>query len=177
MITDRTKFIRWYVSPYNRLKKIPNGDGAFVALSMGFFLCERYYRIKSNTITQHSKTEPFLKKAAWDLDCDLKLFRHFWYLFRNGMQHQGQPKKKFRDFQFGGRTFRYRWMIGAEFGQRPSLCVNNGLRIIAINPWKFTRFMLTRFIQNPAILRRSISHSFGDIFPLPPGCRCSEKPY
>lgn len=41
---SETKLERWFVAPLNEVRKLPNGDGGFVALSIGCQLCERYYR-------------------------------------------------------------------------------------------------------------------------------------
>jgi len=38
----RENFERWYVKPLQILERIPNGDGAFVALATSCFLYERY---------------------------------------------------------------------------------------------------------------------------------------
>jgi len=35
-------FERWYVRPLEELKKIPNGDGGFIALAISCCLYERY---------------------------------------------------------------------------------------------------------------------------------------
>ena len=65
-LTPKRKFIEWYVRPFNRLKRIRTGDGAFVILSMGLSLWERYYRIKSNSIKAPRLTDKFHMKAARD---------------------------------------------------------------------------------------------------------------
>jgi hypothetical protein len=163
-MTNRDKFIRWYVRPFNRLKRIPDGDGAFAALSIGFFLCERYYRIKTNTITQHRKTERFLKAAAKDFDCNYQVFRTFWYLFRNGIQHQGAPKKSFVDYSNPLKpTIRMRWALSDWISHRPGYLVMDNTKRVGVCPWKFTRFILCKFLKNERALERSTSHSFGSI--------------
>ena len=47
--TDIEKFVRWFVVPGQAIRSLPNGDGAFVALSVAFSLFERYYRIRTGT--------------------------------------------------------------------------------------------------------------------------------
>ncbi len=167
-MTPRQKFIRWYVRPFNRLKRIKSGDGAYLALSMGFFLCERFYRIRSNTITQHWKTLPFLTAAARGYDCDLRVFQAFWDLFRNGIQHQGAPKKRYTAHWLPGKPkVRLRWVIGDSLPYRPAYIVADGVRRVGVNPWEFTRFILRRFLETPRALERSVSHGFGNILPQP----------
>lgn len=161
-MTARQKFIKWYVRPYNRLKRIEGGDGAFVALSIGFFLCERYYRIKSNTITKQTESKQFLEAAARDFNCDVHLFKAFWNLFRHGIQHQGSPKKKYKAHWLPGKpTIRVNWAIGHDLPHRPAYVTTDNTKRIGIDPWKFTRFILTRFLEHPRMLERSVSHAFG----------------
>src|ERR1035441_6434433 len=168
MLSNRDKFIRWYVRPFNRLKRIPGGDGALMALSMGFFLCERYYRIKTNTITKHNRTEPFLKSAAKDFDCNYEVFCTFWYLFRNGIQHQGAPKKSFIDYSDAlKRKVRMKWAIADWFSHRPGYLIMDTTKRVGVCPWKFTRFMLCKFLTNERALERSTSHAFGSILKAP----------
>ena len=173
---ERQKFIKWYVRPFNRLKRIKNGDGAYIALSIGFFLCERYYRIKSNTITKHRLSKPFLTAAAKDFDCNYQLFRYFWSLFRNGIQHQGAPKKSFFD-RDAKRIVRLKWAIGDIFSHRPGYVYTDGVKRIGVCPWKFTRFIIGKLLNDEQALRRSISHAFGSIMEQPQTLKIVEHPF
>ncbi|MHB1078919.1 MAG: hypothetical protein ACYC67_05920 [Prosthecobacter sp.] len=169
-MTSRKKFIRWYVRPFNRLKRIRDGDGAYVALSMGFSLCERYYRIKSRTITKHWKTHPFLEAAARDFDCDPHLFQAFWDVFRNGIQHQGAPKKTYTAHWLPQKPkpkIRLEWAMGGSLSYKPIYIYTDKVKRVGVDPWKFTRFVLTKFLQNPHLLERSVSHRFGSDLPQP----------
>ena len=78
------KFSRWFIIPLNTLKMIPNGDGAFIALSIGCFLCERYYRIVTNT-QETQDGIPFQNAAAADLNVNQAFFRNFWKVYRAGV--------------------------------------------------------------------------------------------
>jgi len=173
-LTPKRKFIKWFVRPYNRLKRVPTGDGAFVILSMGFQLCERYFRIKSNTITKHWKYT-FLKRAAKAYNTDQTLFGDFWFLYRHGLQHQGSPKKKVKVHD-SKKVRRYKWAISDSFTYRPTICNHKGRKVICIYPNEFTAFMLRLFLRNTKLLERSVSHAFGDIFPMPGDCQCQPKP-
>jgi hypothetical protein len=168
MLSSRKKFIKSYVRPYNRLKRIKNGDGAYMALSMGFFLCERYYRIRSHTINRHHISKDFLEAAAKDFDCEIHLFRAFWALFRHGIQHQGSPKKKFRaDWLPRKPIIRIKWAIGADLHYRPAYVQTDDVKRIGISPWKFTEFVMRKFLKNPQALEGAISHAFGDTLKQP----------
>jgi hypothetical protein len=167
-MTQRQKFIRWYVRPFNRLKRVKNGDAAYVALTIGFSLCERYYRIRSNTITDYRKTVPFLTAAARDFNCDVHLFQVFWSIFRNGIQHQGSPKKKYKANWLPNKPeVRINWAIGSDFSHRPAYIITDHIKRIGVDPWKFTRFVLCKFLSDPRSLERSISHAFGSILTQP----------
>ncbi|MAS96147.1 MAG: hypothetical protein CMO55_23340 [Verrucomicrobiales bacterium] len=172
---DRTKFIKWYVRPFNRLKRIKNGDGAFIILSTGIFLCERYYRIKSNCIRKDDLPDKFYKVAAKDLKVDLDVFERFWGIFRHGMQHRGQPQKWFKEWtrtRSRKTPKRYGWSIDNDYSAVPTMCKINGKKTICINPHKFTHLMLCKFLQRPDYLGKSVRHQFGNISPRPTDCIC-----
>ena len=101
------KFIRWFVVPLNTLRNLPEGDGAFVALSIGFQLCERFYRAQTGT-QDNWRNDTFKDSAADDLGVDRQIFRRFWDVFRNGLQHQGSPKH----YQHEGIS--YKWEISSD---------------------------------------------------------------
>jgi hypothetical protein len=164
-----TRFKRWYVRPYNRLKKIKNGDGQFVALSIGLFLCERYYRTK--TKTQNDPHAPsnraFMKEAASDLKVDQELFNKFWLIYRHGMQHQGMPKKVKE--KKNGMEIWNRWLvdpyIGGPFFERPTSYIDSqGQVIICLNIWKFTDLMIKKFLDNPAMIADAFTHALAEIY-------------
>jgi hypothetical protein len=139
-----------------------------MALSMGFFLCERYYRFKSHTINNHRNSTRFLRAAARDFDCNEDLFKAFWSLFRNGVQHQGAPKKQYKAFWLPGEpTIRIKWAIGDMLPHRPAYISADGVKRIGICPWKFTAFMLKKFLENERALKSSVSHGFGQVLAQP----------
>lgn len=180
LMTDRTKFIKWYVRPFNRLKGMRHGDAAFVILSMGIALCERYYRTKSGCITAENLNDKFHRVAARQFDCDLKIWKRFWNVYRHGMQHRGQPQRWIMESKgpgLGKRKVRLGWMIDSSFDYRPSVYRSNGRMVICIDPAKFTRFVLTRFLRDPTALRKSLRHQFGSIMPMPVDCRPAVVPY
>lgn len=153
-----TKFDRWFVAPLNTLRTIPNGDGAFVALSIGFQLCERYFRAQTHTQDDHSDMS-FKDAAANDLGVDPNLFKRFWSAFRNGLQHQGTPKK------FVDNQINYKWEISDAFTALPQQkVVDATTAVIQLDPWKFADSMVDKFLNNPAILDDAMNHAFGDIY-------------
>jgi len=63
LATPLERFTRWYIEPFDMIKKVEGGGGAFVAMAIGLFLCERYFR--SITHTQDIQDgDPFQSKAA-----------------------------------------------------------------------------------------------------------------
>jgi len=149
------KFRIWFEEPYAALdKRCENeGNGAFVALSIGLFLCERYFRSITKTIDNHN--DPAFKlEAARYLNVDAAFFRAFWNIYRNGMQHQGSPKQ----------TADYSWCVNAEFPPIPARAVVNGKEVICINPWAFTAKMIALWKNDPERLAQLSSHQLGAIF-------------
>lgn len=171
----RKNFIKWYVRPFNRLKRTRRGDGAFIILSMGLFLCERYYRIRSNSIKKDGLPDKFHKMAARDFGCTPALFKRFWLVYRHGIQHRGQPQRWIMETQTPGtpkKKVRVGWLIDDSFLHRPTECLSRGKKTICVDPEKFTRFVLWRFLKNEPALGRSIRHQFGSIFPMSAECQC-----
>jgi hypothetical protein len=174
-MNERTKFIKWYVRPFNRLKRVKYGDGAFIILSMGIFLCERYYRIKATCVRPDNIPDKFYEIAAKDMGVELEVFERFWGIFRHGLQHRGQPEKWFKEWNVtrtGKLKKRYGWSIDGSHTYKPTMCKIKGKKVICIYPHEFTRFILGKFLNKPSYLRRSIRHQFGDISPLPKDCNC-----
>ena len=151
------KFTRWFIIPLNTIKMIPNGDGAFIALSIGCFLCERYYRISTKTQEIIPGTV-FQNAAAADLNVNQEFFRNFWFVYRHGVQHQATPKT----YIAKDGTI-YKWSISADFKAIPTRCVRNGVTIICLDPWKFADSMVAKFLADPAKLEGAIDYEFGEI--------------
>ena len=162
--TEVERFNRWFVAPYNKLKELPNGDGAFVALSMGLFLCERYYKTEARIQDEEgtSKDAQFRVKAAKDLNVNSTFFEHFWQVFRNGMQHQATPKT----YKVG--TITYKWRFDADYEAHPMYFDKGPHRIICLNPWKFTDFMIRKILAKPVCLKKSVKYELGRIKPNDP---------
>ncbi len=155
--TDLEKFVRWFEVPYRGLKSHPDGDGAFVALSIGFLLFERYYRIITGT--QDDRDFAIARnKGAEEMDVNKEFFSVFWSTYRNGLLHQGTPQLYERN------GTRYKWMIDASFEAYPTYYDDNGFRFICLNPWKFTEFAMSRFLNNPTRLNGSVTYELGSIY-------------
>jgi hypothetical protein len=161
--THLERFIRWFVVPLSTLKAIPNGDGAFVAMSIGCFLCERYYRSVTGTQDDYRKTD-YIKAAAKDLKVDGPFFAAFWDIFRNGVQHQATPKAASRADGNANRVKHYKWRISSDYDAIPTRYFSRGFSVICLDPWKFAELMISKFLNEPSRLSEVSTHSFGDIW-------------
>lgn len=152
------KFVRWFVVPLNTIRNIPNGDGAFIALSIGCQLCERFYRAKTKT-QEVQVGLPFQEEAGRSLGVGEDGFKRFWKAFRHGMQHQGAPKS----FQENG--INYKWRISGDLQSIPEeVVIDASTTVIQIDPWKFADRMVQQFLNESDVLDDAISHAFGDIY-------------
>jgi len=167
-MTSRTKFIKWYVRPFNRLKRVKNGDGAFIILSMGIALCERYFRIKSNCIKSDYIPPVFYVTAAKSFGCTADDFEIFWNVYRHGLQHRAQPQIWIKWWN-KGRTkkvkTRFKWSISANNGLCPKIVDTPKGKVVCVFPNDFTYFILKKFLSDDKTLQRSVRHQFGDIYP------------
>jgi hypothetical protein len=155
--TDLQRFARWFEIPVRGLSLHPNGDGAFVALSVGFLLFERYYRIVTNT--QHVTVFDVGRNLGADeMDVNKEFFSIFWSTYRNGLMHQGTPQIYSR----AGRD--YKWMIDAEFEAYPTYYDDAGFRFVCLNPWKFTQYAIGKFHANPTAVNGSLTYRLGSIY-------------
>ncbi len=172
--TPRERFDRWFTAPVEVLeRKLGNGDGAFVVMSIGFFLCERYFRSLGGQPDSHlDKT--FMNLAATHFNVHPDFFDDFWNIYRNGMQHQGSPKRQVLTKHLPDKTVKpgypisYRWQIDGSFGAVPKKWVNGGHTYICINPFEFTQRMIALWHADEARMAELTNHRLGEIMDLPP---------
>ena len=157
-MTDLEKIEKWFAVPVENLYKLQNsGDGAFVALAVGFMLFERYYRIDSESQDEGRVTKA-LEVASIDLDINLKFLERFWNVYRHGLLHQGTPKNfKLKD----GREFR--WRIDSKYSELPSQFEKDGVHYICLDPWKFTKMVLKKYRENPEKIEGVFGYKMGEI--------------
>lgn len=154
------RFEGWYIKPIEKLKELPEGDGGFLALSAALFLCERYYRALTDTLHGKKDDEAFKIAAAQDLGMGLEDFNCFWIVYRNGIQHQGTPKK----YIDRKNQVKYFFHISDEFGGIPEIHkVNAYKREIRLNVWKFAEVIVEKFKTNSSVFRKAVSHTFPEV--------------
>lgn len=168
--SDPLEFIQ-HKKPLNPKERHDGFDGAFLAMSLGLFLFERYYRIKSGThdvepnpnTTGKNWEAEFKKQASAELNIDLDFLTAFWAVFRNGVQHQGMPKRVHRGYKNKGKIWHY-WDISVDYPVLPQahwLSANE--MVICISPWKFAEFMVQKFEAEPNALDQGFNHAFGEV--------------
>jgi hypothetical protein len=153
------KFEKWFATPIRQLTSIENGDGSFVMMSVSFSLFERF--VKSDLIRSETKADPcnFFKRAAAITNVEEPLFKLFWGMYRDGIQHYLQPKT------FKTKGVQYGWSISHKFGAMPSFIIDLGIeKTIGIDPSKWTNFVLKLYENDPEILDIMESHSLGGIY-------------
>jgi hypothetical protein len=152
----RYKFLLWFAEPYRVLDENGKGHGAFVALSIGLHLCERYFRFKSGT-TEIWSQDGFLREAAKHYKTDCAFFKEFWNVYRHGMLHQGTPQS---DDAYG-------WDINEDYPPTPTRAFENGKKIICLNPWKFTEEMIVLCWYDPMALTKISNNPLGSTSTVP----------
>ena len=154
------RFDGWFVKPIEKLKELPEGDGGFLALSAALFLCERYYRASTDTLSGKRDDEKFKVAAAKDLGLSLEDFNCFWIIYRNGVQHQGTPKK----YIDKKNQIKYFFHISDEFNGIPEVYkINAYKREIRLNVWKFADLIINKFKTNESVFRKAVSHTFPEV--------------
>ena len=153
------RFEGWFVRPIEKLKELPEGDGGFLALAGALFLCERYYRALTKTHYGRGEYTPFKKAAAEDFGLTLDEFESFWMVYRNGVQHQGIPRR-----YIDRNKVEYVWHIDDAFGAIPEFYKINDFKIeIRLNVWKFADMIIDKLRNNPSVFRVAMTHSFAEV--------------
>jgi len=154
------RFDGWFVKPIEKLKELPEGDGGFLALSAALFLCERYYRAVTDTLSGKRDDETFKIAAAKDLGLSLEDFNSFWIVYRNGVQHQGMPRK----YIDKKKELKYFFHIDEEFSGIPQIHkINAYKREIRLNVWKFAGLIVSKYKSNPEVFQKAISNTFPEV--------------
>ena len=146
----RYKFLLWFAEPFRILEERGEGQGGFAALSIGLFLCERYFRYKSGTLDIWPD-KALLEEAAKHFEMDSSFFREFWGVYRHGMLHQGTP---LASGDFG-------WDVSDEYPAAPTRAFEKGKAIICVNPWAFTAEMIVLCWSDPVALTRISDQALG----------------
>ena len=180
--TPEERFRMWFERPFiflehGRKKDDLEWNGAYIALSIGFFLCERYYRIKMGTTESISKKEKekkenegyddrFKHAAAAALGISPGEFIDFWLVFRNGIQHQGMPKRLRikNEKEEVVRVYGHAISVEPGFEASPKKEKFADYILISVNPWKFTQKMMDNFLNDQESLKIGFEHALAEIY-------------
>jgi len=155
------RFDGWYVKPIKLLHDgLPEGDGGILALSAALFLCERYYRVLTNTHDKFdfNSNKDFKSAAAKDFGLQEDEFEAFWRVYRNGTQHQGIPMYQ----EYKGK--KYKWQTRHDFNAIPSFHpLGQDTYEIRLNPWKFADLIIDKYKKDESILTKFFDHGFAAV--------------
>jgi len=158
----RHQFLVLYAEPFRVLDESGEGHGAFVVLNIGLFLCERYFRSKSDSL-EAWREEKFLAAAAEHFGVEYDLFREFWAVYRHGMLYRGIPQA----------SDAYGWGMSDAYSSRPTKESVGGKSIIGLDPWKFAEEMIVLCWNDPAALVRICPGALEGAATLAPGWKFS----
>jgi len=154
------RFNGWFVEPIYKLKELPEGDGGFLAMSAALFLCERYYRALTDSLSGKRDDETFKIAAAKDFGLSLDDFKSFWIVYRNGIQHQGTPKK----YIDKKNKIKYFFSTSDAFNEIPEIYkINAYKREVRLNVWKFADFIINKYKTNPDVFLKAVSGAFPEV--------------
>jgi len=149
----------WFSNPIAELKdnRAKTSDGGFLVLSGALALYERYLVKKFPGLDASGKNY-IDRDITWgrDLGLEQPLFSAFWDCFRNGLQHQFQPKT------YCGKT-KYDWRLSSHYAMPKVKQVSDRLFVIQVNPWDFAGFVLNRYSENTELMKTCDSHRLGEI--------------
>jgi hypothetical protein len=164
---------RWFDQPLNVIEhggKIPDGNGAIIALMAVFPLYERY--LDDSEKSTGTKWEILLAQ-------DLKLpispntadAEQFWNVFRDGLGHTAM----FFEQSETARKKKNNWILPKVSldGKHPDLPVfkmsTTGERVICLNPWGFVRHIIAKYQADPEIFTRNVESPMLSLFLIPTG--------
>jgi hypothetical protein len=150
-------FNRWLVEPIERLKAIPNGDGAFVAFMVALPLYERLTVARLKLANQPTGEDEIRAAMSGDIGLDPRERSIFWEMFRNGLLHHAMPK--------AGKTS---WLFEDSFSAIPQFKTFGGNPVVCINPWKSADRVFREFLADPQLIVASESFPMGSIFGMHP---------
>lgn len=154
--TPEERFKGWYVRPVEKLKDLPEGDGAFAALMIVLPLYERLIKARLKVADKPTGDEDVASAVGDDLGLRGSDRRVFWSAFRVGFMHQAMGK--------AGRT---PWLVSDSFGAVPEFRDINGARCVCLDPWKFADRVLGSFLDAPELITASESFPLAAVQAFP----------
>ncbi len=150
------RFTGWFVNAVEKLRELPEGDGAFAAMMVALPLYERLIIARLRLSDRPAAPDDIRREIGADLGLDEGQRKTFWKMFRIGFTHQAMVQS--------GQT---QWVVSDQFGALPEFRSLNGQSCLCIDPWKFADRVLRGFIQDPRLIVISESFPLADVFALP----------
>jgi hypothetical protein len=149
------RFTGWFVRSIEKLKELPEGDGAFAAMMIALPLYERGIIAKLKLDGKQTSEENIARAIGADLELDEGQRKVFWAMFRNGFMHQGMA--------MAGKT---QWLVSHRFGALPEFRTYEGRSCVCVDPWKFAGRVLSAFLKDPRLITESESFPLAGVFPV-----------
>ena len=149
-------FNRWFVSPLEQLKSIPNGDGGFIVLSTCCFLYERYAKAIIKQSNKKADRSSMIGQFSADFGTTNETAEEFWSVIRDGILHQGFPKQT----EHGEKRLPG-YILHTSFPSPVDLGDWGGEAVLRIQPWLFMYKVIELWQDNMELLDANES------FPLP----------
>ena len=147
-------FDRWFLRPLKALKKVPNNDGALVALATACFLYERYTDAVLKSTNQKVSDEKKIKQLEKDFVISHQDAKTFWDVVRNGLLHKAMPKQ----LNYGKKTSPD-WKFSTNYPI--SIEISGGA--LKVNPWIVVDKVLRLWKQNIHLLDHNKSFPLATI--------------
>jgi hypothetical protein len=154
----QVRFYNWYIQPLNVLRKIPNGDGGFIALATSCFLYERYATAVVMETHGKASTDDKIQQLAIDFQIDLETAEAFWRMIRDGLLHQGMP---IIDKQKNGIL--PSWGFHNDFERPIQRGKLNGVDALLIQPWLFTQRVIQLWQENLTLIDKARCFPWADV--------------
>lgn len=162
MSDPKTLFERWYAVPLRLLETLPNGDGAFVALSVSLALYERFAKaFIKNDLKQKANETAFIKKLASDFAISESEATTFWDVMRHGLQHQAMPMQSGQ-----GKNDKPKWLVNGDLPKAIQYGKSGQEEVLLIQPWLFRDNVLAMYETRPDLIAASQSFPWASIFPV-----------
>lgn len=149
------RFNGWFVKSIEKLKELPEGDGAFAAMMIALPLYERSIIAKLKLDGKPRGEEDIARAIGADLELNEGQRKVFWEMFRNGFMHQGMTK--------AGKT---QWLLSHRFGALPEFRTYEEQSCVCIDPWKFADRVLSAFLKDSRLITASESFPLAGVFPV-----------
>ena len=153
--TPTERFDAWFVRSIEKLKELPEGDGAFAAMMIALPLYERLIFARLKVAGRSTAQEDIARAIGDDLGLSQAERKVFWDMFRVGFMHRGMVK--------AGRT---QWLVSHKFGAEPEFRTYAGQRCVCVDPWKFADRVLAAFSEDTRLITASESFPLADVFAL-----------